>query len=97
MRFKPIGNNVVVERLALPEQKVSQGGLHIPDMAQPKSPKAKVVACGPGGRLPNGTLVPLDVKVGDVILLARWAGAEIEIDGKQYLIVPEHEILAVED
>jgi chaperonin GroES len=72
-----------------------QGGLHIPDSAQEKPQEAEVIAVGKGKRLDDGKIVPLDVKVGDRVLLGKYSGSEIKLDNQDYLIVREDEVLGV--
>ena len=72
-----------------------QGGLHIPDSAQEKPQEAEVTAVGKGKRLEDGKVVPLDVKVGDRVLLGKYAGNEIKLEGQEYLIIREDEVLGI--
>ena len=73
----------------------SPGGIIIPEAAQKKSEKCSVVAVGPGKVLDNGTLVPMDVKVGDVVLIPQWKGSEVKVDGQDLLILKQDDVLAV--
>jgi chaperonin GroES len=93
MKFRPLHDRVVIERID-PEAKTA-GGIIIPDTAQEKPQQGKVVAIGPGGRDESGRLVPIDVKVGDRILFGKWSGTEVKIDGVEYLIVKESDIMGV--
>jgi len=93
MTMRPLSDRLMVKRIE--DKKQMQGGLHIPDSAKEKPQEAEVVAVGPGKRLESGTLVPLDVKVGDRILLGKYAGNEIKLDGEEYLIVREDEVLGI--
>jgi len=93
MTMRPLSDRLMVKRIE--DKKQMQGGLHIPDSAKEKPQEAEVVAIGPGKRLESGTLVPLDVKVGDRILLGKYAGNEIKLDGQEYLIVREDEVLGI--
>jgi chaperonin GroES len=86
-------DRIVVRRLEQQEEK--QGGIIIPDSAKEKPQEAEVVAIGRGKRLENGTVVPLDVKVGDRILFGKYSGSEVKIDGQEYLIMREDEVLGV--
>ncbi len=71
------------------------GGIIIPDTAKEKPQQGKVVAVGPGGRDENGKLIPIDVKVGDRVLFGKWSGTEVKIDGVEYLIMKESDIMGV--
>jgi len=93
MKFRPLHDRVVIERID-PEGKTA-GGIVIPDTAQEKPQQGKVIAIGPGGRDESGRLVPIDVKVGDRILFGKWSGTEVKIDGGEYLIVKESDIMGV--
>ena len=91
--LKPLHEKVVVEREAAEAK--SAGGIVIPDSAKEKPMRGTVIAVGPGRVLPNGEVKTLDVKKGDKILFGGYAGSEVKLDGKEYLIVNESEILAV--
>jgi chaperonin GroES len=93
MKFRPLHDRVVVERLEGEEK--TKGGIIIPDTAKEKPQEGKVIAAGPGGRDENGKLTPLDVKVGDRILFGKWSGTEVKIDGKDLLIMKESDIMGV--
>jgi len=93
MKFRPLHDRVVIERID-PEAKTA-GDIIIPDTAQEKPQQGKVIAIGPGGRDESGRLVPIDVKVGDRILFGKWSGTEVKIDGVEYLIVKESDIMGV--
>ncbi|MGC8793256.1 MAG: co-chaperone GroES [Bryobacteraceae bacterium] len=93
MKIRPLHDRVLVRRLEEEEQKV--GGIIIPDTAKEKPQQGEVVGVGNGKLLENGERVPLDVKVGDRILFGKYAGADVKIDGEEYLILREDEILAV--
>src|SRR6202011_3792612 len=93
MKFRPLHDRVVVER-SDPEAK-SAGGIIIPDTAKEKPQQGKVVAVGPGGRDEAGKLIPIDVKVGDRVLFGKWSGTEVKIDGIEYLIMKESDIMGV--
>jgi chaperonin GroES len=93
MKFRPLHDRVVIERID-PEAKTA-GGIIIPDTAQEKPQQGTVIAIGPGGRDESGRLVPIDVKVGDRILFGKWSGTEVKIDGVEYLIVKESDIMGV--
>jgi chaperonin GroES len=91
--IKPLHNNVLVERVEA-ETKTA-GGIIIPDTAKEKPSEGKVIAVGSGAKDENGKIIPLDVKVGDKVLFAKWGGTEIKIDGKDLLIMKESDILAI--
>jgi chaperonin GroES len=91
--IRPLHDRVLVERVQQEEK--SAGGIIIPDTAQEKPMEGNIVAVGNGSRDENGKLTPLDVKIGDKILFAKWGGTEIKVDGKEYLIMKESDILAV--
>jgi len=93
MNIRPLYDRLVVRRI---EQKETiQSGIIIPDTAKEKPQEAEVVAVGRGKRLEDGTLVSLDVKVGDRILFGKYSGSDIKIDGVEYLILREDEVLGV--
>jgi len=93
MNIRPLYDRIVVKRIEEKEQ--VQGGIIIPDTAKEKPQEGEVVAVGRGKRLENGTLVPLDVKVGDRVLFGKYSGNEIKLDGVEYLIMREDEVLGV--
>ena len=93
MAIQPLGNRIVAERVEEEEQ--VSGGIIIPDSAKEKGQTAKVVATGPGSKKDDGTVIPLDVKAGDTVLIGKYAGNEITVDGSDYVILTEDEILGV--
>ena len=93
MAIQPLGNRIVAERIEEEEQ--FSGGIIIPDSAKEKGQTAKVVATGPGSKKDDGTVVPLDVKAGDTVMIGKYAGNEINVDGTDYVILTEDEILGV--
>jgi chaperonin GroES len=93
MKMRPLHDRILVERVEEQEQRV--GGIIIPDTAKEKPQQGRVVAVGRGRRTDKGEIVPLDVKEGDTVLFGKYAGAEIKIDGKEYLIVREDEVLGI--
>jgi chaperonin GroES len=95
MDLRPLHDRVLVRRLE--EQEAKRGGLFIPDSAKEKPQQAEVIAAGNGKLLDNGERAPLDVKAGDRILFGKYSGAEVRIDGDDYLILREDEILGVLD
>ena len=95
MKFRPLHDRVVVKRVTAEEK--SAGGIIIPDSAQEKPQQGEVVAVGPGGRDEAGKLIPIDVKAGDRVLFGKWSGTEVKIDGTEYLIMKESDIMGVLD
>ena len=93
MKFRPLHDRVVVKRVE--EDTKTKGGIIIPDTAQEKPMQGEVIAVGPGGRDENGKLIPIDVKVGETILFGKWSGNEVKIDGVEYLIMKESDIMGV--
>jgi chaperonin GroES len=93
MKIRPLHDRLLVQRIEEKEQ--IKGGIIIPDSAKEKPQEGKVVATGNGKVLENGTKVALDVKAGDKILFGKYSGSEIKVDGEEYLILREDEVLAV--
>ena len=93
MKVRPLHDRLVVRRIE--EKETVKGGIIIPDTAKEKPQEGEVLAIGNGKLLENGTKVALDVKVGDRILFGKYTGTDIEIDGKEVLILREDEVLAV--
>ena len=93
MAIKPLADRILLETLE-PETK-TQGGIYIPDNAKEKPQKGKVIAVGTGRKSDKGEVIALDVKVGDVVLYGKYSGTEVSVDGKDFLIVKESDILAV--
>jgi chaperonin GroES len=93
MNVRPLHDRVIVHRLDEGEQKI--GGIIIPDTAKEKPQQGRVIAAGNGKANDNGKRIPLDVKAGDRILFGKYSGQEITIDGEEYLIMKEDEVLAV--
>jgi chaperonin GroES len=93
MNVRPLHDRILVQRIEEGEQKV--GGIIIPDTAKEKPQQAKVVAAGSGKVKEDGGRIPLDVKAGDTILFGKYSGQEIKLDGEEYLIMREDEVLAV--
>jgi chaperonin GroES len=93
MSIKPLADRVLVEALEAAEK--TAGGLYIPDNAKEKPQKGKIIAVGPGKAAENGTLIKPEVKVGDTVLYGKYAGTEVQVDGKDYLIMRESDLLAV--
>ena len=95
MNVRPLHDRIIVQRLEEGEQRV--GGIIIPDTAKEKPQQGKVIAAGSGKVKDDGKRVPLDVKSGDHILFGKYSGQEIKLDGEEYLIMREDEVLAVID
>ncbi len=93
MAIQPLGNRVVATRIEKQEQVV--GGIIIPDSAKEKGQTAKIVAAGPGSKKDDGGVVPLDVQEGDTVLIGKYAGTDITVNGTEYLILTEDDILGV--
>ena len=93
MNARPLHDRILVQRIEEGEQKV--GGIIIPDSAKEKPQQGKVVAVGAGKVKDDGGRIPLDVKSGDLILFGKYSGQEIKLDGEEYLIMREDEVLAV--
>src|SRR6478672_11027515 len=93
MQFRPLHDRVVVKRVDADQKTAS--GIIIPDTAQEKPMQGEVIAVGLGGRDESGKLIPIDVKAGDVVLFGKWSGTEVKIDGVEYLIMKESDIMGV--
>ena len=93
MNFQPLHDRVLVERLE--EENKTKSGIIIPDTAKEKPMEGKVIAIGSGIKDDKGNVSPLDVKVGNKILFAKWGGTEVKLDGKEYLIIKESDILGI--
>jgi chaperonin GroES len=93
IKFRPLHDRVVVKRIEAEEK--TAGGIIIPDTAKEKPQQGEVVAVGPGGRDEVGKLVPIDLQVGDGVLFGKWSGTEVKIDGTEYLIMKENDIMGV--
>ena len=91
--LKPLGNRVVVEPIE--QEEITAGGIVLPETAKEKPQKGKVLSVGPGDRDEDGKRIPMDVKDGDTVLFAKYAGTEIKMDGKKLLILRESDLLAI--
>jgi chaperonin GroES len=91
MKFRPLHDRVVIKRIEAEEK--SSGGIIIPDTAKEKPQEGEVIAVGPGGRDESGKLIPIDVKVGDRVLFGKWSGTEVKLDGVEYLIMKESDLM----
>jgi chaperonin GroES len=93
LKLKPLGNRVVVEPVE--EDEVTAGGIVLPETAKEKPQKGAVISAGPGERDDDGKYIPMDVKEGDTVLFAKYAGTEIKVEGKKLLILRESDLLAI--
>ena len=93
LKFRPLHDRVVVKRIEAEEK--SKGGIIIPDTAKEKPQQGEVITVGPGGRDETGKLIPIDVKAGDRVLFGKWSGTEVKLDGVEYLIMKESDIMGV--
>jgi chaperonin GroES len=93
MKFRPLHDRVVLKRIDAEDK--SSGGIIIPDTAKEKPQQGEVVAVGPGGRDEAGKLIPIDLKAGDRVLFGKWSGTEVKIDGVEYLIMKESDVMGV--
>ena len=93
MKFRPLHDRVLVEREESEEK--TAGGIIIPDTAKEKPMQGKIVAVGSGARDEQGKVTPLDVKEGDTVLFGKWSGTEIKLDGTDYLIMKESDIMGI--
>ena len=93
MKFRPLHDRVVVRRTESEEK--TAGGIIIPGTAQEKPMEGKVIAVGGGARDEQGKVQPLDVKAGDSVLFGKWSGTEVKIDGQDYLIMKESDIMGI--
>ena len=93
MKVRPLNDRILVERIE--EEEKTAGGIIIPDAAKEKPSQGKVIAVGNGKKTDDGKVIPLDVKEGDKILFGKYAGTEIKVDGKEYLMMREDEVFAV--
>jgi chaperonin GroES len=93
MKFRPLHDRVVVKRIDAEER--TAGGIIIPDTAKEKPSQGEIIAVGPGGRDESGKLIPIDVHAGDHVLFGKWSGTEVKIDGVDYLIMKESDVMGV--
>jgi chaperonin GroES len=91
--IRPINDRIIVQRIE--DQEQMRGGLYIPDTAKEKPQEGKVIAVGNGKLLENGTRTPIDIKAGDKVLFGKYAGTEVKLDGEEYLILREDDVLGV--
>ena len=93
MKFKPLHDRVLVQRVESEEKTAS--GIIIPDTAQEKPMQGKIISVGSGSKDESGKVTPLDVKEGDSVLFGKWSGTEVKIDGTEYLIMKESDIMGI--
>jgi chaperonin GroES len=93
--IRPLGDRVLVKRLEAEEK--TAGGIVLPDTAKEKPKQGKVIAVGEGRTLESGEVAPIQVKKGNVVLFGSFAGTEVKVDGEEYLLMPESDILAIID
>jgi len=93
MKIRPLHDRILAKRVA--EEEKTSGGLFIPDSAKEKPLQAEVIAVGNGKLLEDGTIRPLDVKAGDKVLIGKYSGSEVKLDGAEHLILREDDVLAV--
>ena len=93
LSIKPLGNRLVIEPLE--QEEITSGGIVLPETAKEKPQQGLVLAAGPGDRDEDGKRIPMDVKVGDKVLFAKYAGTELKMDGKKLLILRETDILGI--
>jgi len=93
MKFRPLHDRVLIKVLDSDEK--TSGGIIIPDTAKEKPQEGEVVSVGPGARTEDGKISPMDVKVGDIVLFGKWSGTEVKIDGTEYSIMKESDIMGI--
>ncbi len=91
--FKPLGDRIVIE--VIKKEEKTAGGIYLPDSAKEKPMEGTVVAVGKGARDSQGNLIPMELKAQDKIVFGKWAGTEVKIDGKEYLIMKESDVMGV--
>ena len=93
MKFRPLHDRVLVK--VLDSEEKTSGGIIIPDTAKEKPQEGEVISVGPGAKTEDGKIIPMDVKAGDIVLFGKWSGTEIKIDGKEYSIMKESDIMGI--
>jgi chaperonin GroES len=93
MKLRPLQDRIIVKRLE--EESKTAGGIFIPETAKEKPQKGEVVAVGNGKKTEDGKIIPIDVKTGDKVLFGKYAGTEIKVDGEEFLIMREDDILGI--
>ncbi len=95
VKIRPLGDRVLVRRLDEEKEQRTSGGIIIPDTAKEKPMEARIEAVGPGRRLEDGKILKVDVKVGDKVLIGKYAGTDVKIEGVEYIIMREDDVLGV--
>ena len=95
VKIRPLGDRILVKRLDEDKEQRSRGGIIIPDTAKEKPMEGKVAAVGPGRRLDDGKIQKVEVKIGDRVLIGKYAGTEVKIEGDEYVIMREDDVLGV--
>ena len=93
MKFRPLHDRVLIK--VLDSEEKTSGGIIIPDTAKEKPQEGEVVAVGPGAKNDEGKITPMDVKIGDVVLFGKWSGTEVKMNGADYLIMKESDIMGI--
>ena len=93
MKFRPLHDRVLIK--VLDSEAKTAGGIIIPDTAKEKPQEGEVIAVGPEGRTEECKLLPMDVKIGDIVLFGKWSGTEVKIDNKEYSIMKESDIMGI--
>ena len=93
MKFRPLHDRVLIK--VLDSEENTAGGIIIPDTAKEKPQEGEVVAVGSGAKNEDGKIAPMDVKIGDIVLFGKWSGTEVKIDGKEYSIMKESDIMGI--
>ena len=93
MKFRPLHDRVLIK--VLDSEEKTTGGIIIPDTAKEKPQEGEVISVGPGAKNDDGKLMSMDVKVGDIVLFGKWSGTEVKIDGKEYSIMKESDIMGI--
>ena len=93
MKFRPLHDRVLIK--VLDSEEKTAGGIIIPDSAKEKPQEGEVIAVGPGAKNEDGKLSPMDVKVGDIVLFGKWSGTEVKMNGADYLIMKESDIMGI--
>jgi chaperonin GroES len=93
MKFRPLHDRVLIK--VLDSEEKTSGGIIIPDTAKEKPQEGEVVAVGPGAQSEDGKIISMDVKVGDIVLFGKWSGTEVKIDGTEYSIMKESDIMGI--
>ena len=91
--IKPLADYLLIEPLQ--SETTTPGGIVIPDTAKEKPQEGKIIAAGPGRKSEDGSLIPMSVKTGDIVMYKKWGGTDIKLDGKEHLLVKEEDVLAI--